>query len=48
VQNGKIGRWIRPVLGGYRFFAKAEEVLANVETYQLSLIENAGRLYRRC
>ena len=29
------------------FFAKADEVLANVEAYQLSLIENAGRLYRR-
>jgi quinol monooxygenase YgiN len=30
------------------FFAKADEVLANVDAYQLTLIENAGRLYRRC
>jgi quinol monooxygenase YgiN len=30
------------------FFAKADEVLANVEAYQLSLIENAARPYRRC
>jgi hypothetical protein len=30
------------------FFAKANEVMANVEAYQLSLIENATRPYRRC
>jgi quinol monooxygenase YgiN len=30
------------------FFAKADEVLAHVDAYQLSLIENAGRIYRRC
>jgi quinol monooxygenase YgiN len=30
------------------FFAKADEVMANVDAYQLTQIEHAGRLYRRC
>jgi quinol monooxygenase YgiN len=30
------------------FFARADEVLANVEAYQATLIEHAGRPYRRC
>jgi quinol monooxygenase YgiN len=30
------------------FFAKADEVLAHVDAYQLTLVEHAGRPYRRC
>jgi quinol monooxygenase YgiN len=30
------------------FFARADEVLAHVDAYQLTLVEHAGRPYRRC